>query len=60
MFNILYFLFIIFLFFFFICYDPDIGDKYSVFRQLEQPADKKQVGKKLRPDFTHSSLSPCL
>lgn len=25
---------------------PDIGDKYSVFRQLEQPADKKPVGKK--------------
>lgn len=36
---------------FFICSDPDIGDKYSVFRQLEQPADKKSVGK--RPFLAH-------
>uniref|UniRef100_A0A8C2XFX3 Synergin gamma n=1 Tax=Cyclopterus lumpus TaxID=8103 RepID=A0A8C2XFX3_CYCLU len=28
---------------FFVCH-RDIGDKYSVFRQLEQPADKKPVG----------------
>lgn len=31
--------------FLFICSDTDIGDKYSVFRQLEQPSDKKPVGK---------------
>uniref|UniRef100_A0AAQ6IC59 EH domain-containing protein n=1 Tax=Anabas testudineus TaxID=64144 RepID=A0AAQ6IC59_ANATE len=24
--------------------DPDVGDKYSVFRQLEKPADKKPAG----------------
>lgn len=44
------FLFILHLIFF-ICSDPEIGDKYSVFRQLEQPADKKPVGKK--PFFPH-------
>uniref|UniRef100_H3C233 Synergin gamma n=1 Tax=Tetraodon nigroviridis TaxID=99883 RepID=H3C233_TETNG len=32
-----------------LCSDPDIGDKYSVFRQLEQPADKKPVGKSVGP-----------
>ena len=34
-------------FFFCSCSILDIGDKYSVFRQLEQPADKKLVGKRL-------------
>lgn len=53
--TVLYFLFIISPFF--ICSDPDIGDKYSVFRQLEQPADKKPVGKEVSQSFTFKSLS---
>lgn len=26
-------------------FDLDLGDKYSVFRELEQPSDRKPVGK---------------
>ena len=44
------------LFFFYVFFNPDIGDKYSVFRQLEQPADKKPVGKKLS-DLSSNTLA---
>lgn len=39
----------------------DIGDKYSVFRQLEQPADKKPVGKGLTWSYFTCSMKmlPC-
>uniref|UniRef100_A0A8C7Z9K3 Synergin, gamma n=1 Tax=Oryzias sinensis TaxID=183150 RepID=A0A8C7Z9K3_9TELE len=39
----------------------DIGDKYSVFRQLEQPADKKPVGKGLTCSYFTCSMKmlPC-
>lgn len=43
--------------FFFVCSDSDIGDKYSVFRQLEQPADKKPVGKNLSQPFLYIKVS---
>lgn len=46
--------------FFFVCSIPDIGDKYSVFRQLEQPAEKKPVGKKLSHPFLHIQVDLCL
>jgi len=57
--NVVCFLFIIAFFFFLISSCSDIGDKYSVFRQLEQPADKKPVGKKLTHSFLHIQISPC-